>query len=65
MPLALAWKHPGLPTEWTRVIEEMPADMLRLCAARCQEGPPLAGVGHALGVPGRPALTDPEHEADE
>jgi hypothetical protein len=23
-----SWKHPGLPTEWTRVIEEMPAGML-------------------------------------
>jgi hypothetical protein len=28
VPPHLAWKHPGLPTEWTRVIEEMPADML-------------------------------------
>jgi hypothetical protein len=27
-PLVRAWKRPGLPTEWTRVIEEMPADML-------------------------------------
>jgi hypothetical protein len=24
----LAWKHPGMPTEWTQVIEEMPADIL-------------------------------------
>ena len=28
VPPALAWKRPGLPTEWTRVIVEMPADML-------------------------------------
>jgi hypothetical protein len=28
VPPHLAWKHPGLPTEWTRVIEEMPADMI-------------------------------------
>ena len=28
VPPHLAWKHPGMPTEWTRVIEEMPADML-------------------------------------
>ena len=23
----LAWKHPGMPTEWTGVIEEMPTDL--------------------------------------
>jgi hypothetical protein len=28
VPPGRAWKHPGMPTEWTRVIEEMPADML-------------------------------------
>jgi hypothetical protein len=28
VPPQLAWKHPGMPTEWTRVIEEMPADMI-------------------------------------
>jgi hypothetical protein len=28
VPPVLAWKRPGLPTEWTRVIEEMPAEML-------------------------------------
>lgn len=27
-PPHLAWKHPGLPRDWARVIEEMPADML-------------------------------------
>ena len=28
VPPGLAWKRPGLPTGWTRVIEQMPADML-------------------------------------
>ena len=28
VPPVLAWKRPGLPTEWTRVLEAMPADML-------------------------------------
>ena len=27
VPPHLAWKRPGLPTEWTRVLEELPADM--------------------------------------
>ena len=28
VPPHLAWKHPGMPTEWTRVLEQMPADTL-------------------------------------
>jgi hypothetical protein len=28
VPPHLHWKHSGLPTEWTSVIEEMPADMI-------------------------------------
>lgn len=28
VPPHLAWKRPGLPREWTRVLEEMPAVML-------------------------------------
>ena len=28
VPPHLACKHPGMPNEWTRVINEMPADML-------------------------------------
>jgi hypothetical protein len=28
VPPALAWKRSGSPTEWTRVVEVMPADTL-------------------------------------
>jgi hypothetical protein len=28
VPPHLAWKHPGMPTEWTRVLDVMPADMI-------------------------------------
>ena len=28
VPPALAWKHPGLPTEWTRVLERNPDAIL-------------------------------------
>ena len=27
VPPALAWKHPGLPTTWTRVLERNPEAM--------------------------------------
>ena len=28
VPQNLAWKHPGMPTEWTRVLDVMPSDMI-------------------------------------
>jgi hypothetical protein len=56
VPPHLAWKHPGMPTEWTRVIEEMPADMLYPLPAgyvllEARKDRPLRGMGRTLGVP--------------
>jgi hypothetical protein len=28
VPPGIAWRRPGLPTDWTPLIEEMPDDML-------------------------------------
>ena len=46
-----------MPTEWTRVLEEMPADMLYPLPSgyvllEVREGPPLARVGRAPGFRG-------------
>jgi hypothetical protein len=65
VPPHLAWKHPGLPRQWTPVLErneEALAGHVWLEAA-----PQQNKRFHTRGAPrapGRPALTDPEHEVE-
>ena len=51
MPPQLAWKHPGLPTTWTRVLERNPEAMN-----------PVPLPGHVwLDTPGKVLHADERH----
>jgi hypothetical protein len=63
VPPALAWKHPGLPREWTRVLERNPEAMQPEPLPGyvwLDARPPPARLGGPLGVPGRAAVTKAE-----